>query len=61
MNPGAASPSPFPQPRESARAYLFEMIEQLARLARGNGDVEVAIYLKAILDAERVAERKRSA
>ena len=61
MNPGAVTPTPFPNQHDSARDYLFEMIEQLAKLARRSGDLDVAIHLKAILDAARVAERKRSA
>ena len=58
MNPQAATP--FPTQREGAREYLFEMIEQLAALARRTGDVEIAILLKAVLDSARVADRKRA-
>ena len=57
--PGAVTPTPFPNQRDSGRDYLFEMIEQLAKLARRTGDLDIAIHLKAILDAARVAERKR--
>ena len=58
---GAVTPTPVPGQRDSGRDYLLEMIEQLARLARRTGDLDVAIHLKAILDAARVADRKHSA
>ena len=61
MNSHAVTSSNVPNPREGARDYLFEMIEQLSKMARRTGEVEVAILLKAILDAARVAERSRSA
>ena len=58
---GAVTTTPCCEQRDSDRDYLFEMIEQLAKLARRTGDMDVAILLRAILDAARVAERKRSA
>lgn len=60
MTPQGALNDPL-KSREDARDYLMEMIDQLAKLARRNGEVEIAIHLKAIVDAEGVAERKRSA
>ncbi len=37
--------------REGAREYLFDMIQQLAHVARRSGEVAVAIHLEAILAA----------
>ena len=45
--------------RQDDREYLLDMIEQLAKLARGTGETEVAILLKAILDVVREADRRR--
>ena len=58
--PTRASASSF-APRDGAREYLLEMVEEMAKMARRVGEFEVAIHLQAILDAERSAGRKRSA
>ena len=51
-------PPPHP-PSEEGREYLLDMINQLAKLARGTGETEVEILLKAILDVVRESDRRR--
>lgn len=51
----------MPTQTETSAEYLLDMIEQLARLARGCGEVPVAIHLEAIIAARRAAEKDQSA
>ena len=44
-------PVPSEVEREGAREYLFDMIQQLAQVARRSGELAVAIHLEAILSA----------
>ncbi len=55
----AASPIPGSSQRlsEGARDYLFDMIQQLAQVARRSGEMTVAIHLEAILAARRYETR----
>ena len=46
--------------RDAARAYLIDMIQQLAKLARTVGEVEVEILLRAILDIARATAQRRA-
>ncbi len=43
----------FPSPQEATLDYLFDMIAEMAELARQAGHVRVAIHLDALLAAER--------
>lgn len=54
------SPS-FVVSRDEERAYLLDMIQQLARLARTAGEVEVEILLRAILEITRAGAQRRTA
>ena len=56
----AMTPSLSPETREAGRAYLLDMIAELIKFARGSGETEVAILLKAILEVVRESERRRS-
>ena len=47
--------------RDDERDYLLDMIQQLARLARTAGEVEVEILLRAILDIVRARAQRRAA
>ena len=60
MDPRAAISFSPANVRDSARDYILDMIEQLAAMAHRAGEVELAIHLKAILDARRAAERRRT-
>ena len=51
---------PLRMSRDEERAYLMDMIQQLARLARTVGEVEVEILLRAILDIARATAQSRS-
>ena len=42
----------------TVRAYLLDMIEQLADMAERSGEAAMAIHLIAIRDAARAAERQ---
>ncbi len=53
-------PPPLQPTREDARAYLLDMIGQLAKLARGTDEMEIEILLKATLDVVRESDRRRS-
>ena len=55
MEPGAT-----PSNGDGASEYLFDMIAQLAQLARSAGETQAAIYLEAILAARRAALREQS-
>ncbi len=46
---------------DEERAYLLDMIQQLARLARTAGEIEVEILLRAILDITRASAQRRAA
>ena len=46
--------------RDEERAYLIDMIRQLARLARTTGETEMEILLRAILDVARATAQRRS-
>ncbi len=48
-----------PPSREATVDYLFDMIAQLAELARQAGQARVAIHLDALLAAERQAGAHR--
>jgi len=61
MSPHARASAPLPTARDDARAYLFEMVEEMAKMARRVGEDAVAIHLQAILEAGRSAQRKRPA
>lgn len=50
---------PSSPPRQDTRDYLIGMIGELYKLARCGGEIEIAIHLKAILDASRLANRAR--
>lgn len=50
-----------PTAREAEVEYLFDMITELARLARRTGEPGVAIHLEAILAARRAVAMKESA
>ena len=48
-------------PTSRTRDYVLEMIAELAKLARQNGEMPVAIYLEAIVCAEQAREVPRRA
>ena len=50
-----------PSPRETVTEYLFDMIQQLAVLARETGELQVAIHLEAIIAAQRAIAKDPSA
>ena len=50
-------PDPQPTNREAVGHYIVDMIEQLARLARQNGETRIAIHLEAILATDGAALR----
>ena len=54
-----ASP-PFGMSRDEERAYLLDMIKQLARLARTAGEIEVEILLRATLEITRASAQRRA-
>lgn len=60
MAPIAQKSMPPPSGGEATREYLFDMIAQLARLARRTGEAQVAVHLEAILAARRLALEKRA-
>ena len=45
--------------RSETRFYLFEVIADLAKMARRSGDWPVAIHLEAILAAEQLRDADR--
>lgn len=47
--------------RESATEYLYDMLNQLAQLARETGETPVAIHLEAIIAAQRAIRKAQSA
>ena len=47
--------------RSETRVYLFEVISDLAKMARRSGDWPVAIHLEAILAAEQARDSDRQA
>ena len=47
------APDPHPTGRAAARDYIVDMIEQLARMARGSGETRIAVLLEAILATTR--------
>ena len=51
----------IPTAREAEIEYLFDMIAELAKLARRIGEVGVAIHLEAILAARRAVALRESA
>jgi hypothetical protein len=53
LNPGSNQAS-----GGRTREYLFDMIQQLARLARRSDEMAVAIHLEAILAAHLHDEKK---
>lgn len=46
--------------QDDGRAYILEMIAELAKLARKLGEAQIAIHLEAILAAASTAQRGRS-
>lgn len=50
-----------PSARESAIEYLYDMLSQLAQLARETGETPVAIHLEAIIAAQRATPKEQSA
>ena len=50
---------PLRMSRADDRAYLIDMIQQLARLARTAGEVEVEILLRAVLDIAKATAQRR--
>ena len=42
-----------PSPQEATLDYLFDMIAEMAELARQAGHARIAIHLEALLAAER--------
>ena len=48
-----------PPSQDATVDYLFDMIAQMAELARQAGQVRIAIHLDALLAAERQAEAHR--
>ena len=57
--PQPIQPSPPRSNGEDAQDYLFDMIAELAALARRSGETVVAIYLEAILAAREVENSAR--
>ena len=51
------SPDPVPSRRAATHEYIIDMVQQLARLARGSGEMQIAILLEAVLAADRAAAR----
>ena len=49
------SPDPVPSRRAATHEYIVDMVQQLARLARGSGEVQIAILLEAVLAADQAA------
>jgi hypothetical protein len=47
--------------REASAEYLADMIAQMARLARGTGQVHVAILLEAVISVQRAIAQGASA
>jgi len=54
------APHPWPSKGEAAREYLLDMLQQLARLARASGEVQIAILLEAVLAVDQVVRAKRA-
>ena len=48
-----------PSPQEATLDYLFDMIAQMAELARQAGQVRIAVHLEALLAAERQGAQVR--
>ena len=48
------------EPRARAVEYLFDMIDQLAALARKLGEIDVAIHLEAVTAARRAIAKDQS-
>jgi hypothetical protein len=61
MNHGKPRDIVAPTSREGAREYLFDMIAQLARLARDSGEQQIAIHLEAIIAARLAIPKDQSA
>ena len=53
MVPLGSDAAPNGPDKGAAREYVFDMIRQLAKMARSAGEVAVAIHLEAILAARR--------
>lgn len=49
-----------PSAHEGATEYLYDMLGQLARLAREAGETPVAIHLEAIIAARRATPKEQS-
>ena len=47
-------------PASGTRDYVLDMIAELAKLARQNGEMPVAIYLEAIVFAEQTRDVQRA-
>ena len=54
------APDPWPSKAEAAREYLLDMLQQLARLARTSGEVQIAILLEAVLAVDKVVRAKKA-
>ena len=53
------SPDPVPTRRAATHEYILDMVQQLARLARGSGEMQIAILLEAVLAADKAATQAR--
>ena len=51
---------PVPALQADGRAYVLDMIAELAKLARKLGEAQIAIHLEAILAAASASQRGRS-
>lgn len=60
MAPMQTTTSQMPSGGEPTSEYLFDMIAQLAELARRTGETQAAIFLEAILAARRTRLEERS-
>lgn len=49
-----------PSAHESAIEYLYDMLSQLAQLARETGEAPVAIHIEAIIAARRATLKEQS-
>lgn len=47
------STSATPPHSDAVHAYLFDMIDQLAQIARNAGEMHMAIHLEAIIAVQR--------